>query len=184
MELFETLPLKEKKAIGRTPIHTHETRLMIGRQVVNRELSYSKASLAYGISEGSVGACVNLFKQTERGERKAEKRAERQVERSGALTEYHHQTQVKQLKHEIAELYLESHWFDSDWVHHAPKFTFNRSKIIFFSARSVHSWKLHRCIPAFKAESSWIEVRFSSACMGRPSRHKIDCFNRIRHACR
>lgn len=108
MELFETQPLKEKKAIGRTPIHSHETRLMIGRQVVNRELSYSKASQAYGISEGAVGAAVKLYKQTELGIRTAEKKAVRKQERNETLMEYHHQTQVKQLKQEIAELYIEN----------------------------------------------------------------------------
>lgn len=108
MDLFETPIVKEKKAIGRTPIHTHETRLMIGRQVVNKELSYSKAALAYGLSEGAVGAAVKLYKQTELGVRTKEKKAVRQQERNETLQEYHHQTQVKQLKQEIAELYIEN----------------------------------------------------------------------------
>lgn len=108
MELFETPPFKEKRAPGRTPIHTHETRLMIGRQVMNRELTYSKASQAYGISEGAVGVCVKLYKESELGQRKAEKRAGRKQERNDALIGFHHQSQVKQLKYEIAELYLEN----------------------------------------------------------------------------
>src|SRR5690242_7404889 len=100
MDLFETPVVKEKKAIGRTPIHSHETRLMIGRQVANRELSYSKASQAYGISEGAVGAAVKLYKQTELGVRTAAKKAVRKQERSETLIAYHHQTQMKQRKQE------------------------------------------------------------------------------------
>lgn len=108
MELFETPAFLEKRAPGRTPIHTYETRLMIGRQVVNKEFSYSKAAQAYGLSEGAVGACVKLYKEKELGQRTSEKKAERQKERNEALVDFHHQTQVKQLKHEIAELYLEN----------------------------------------------------------------------------
>ncbi len=104
MEVFTPPPYKEKRAPGRQPIHSFETRVMIGRQVSNGEFTYSKASQAYGISEGAIGVCVKLYRDQESGK----KRTERKEERSEVLVEYHHQSQLKDLKQEIANLYLEN----------------------------------------------------------------------------
>lgn len=96
--------LREKKPPGRPSIHSYETRLMIGRQIVEKEFTYSKAAEAYGLSQGSVAECVRLYKKQGTNQ----KRTVRQKERNEALVDYNHQTEVKSLKQEIADLYLEN----------------------------------------------------------------------------
>lgn len=104
MEAFTVPGMKEKKATGRPSKHTHETRIMIGRKVVNREFSYSQAAEAFGISEGAIGTCVKLFKNQGVNQR----RTERAKERTAEFTDFQHQSQVKELKQQIGELYIEN----------------------------------------------------------------------------
>lgn len=104
MEVFTTQPYRERKGHGRPSVHTVEARLMIGRTVSNRELTYSKASEVYGVSEGAIGAYVKLFNEHSSGKKRTDLRAKRDE----TVVEFQHQSQVKELKQEIAELYLEN----------------------------------------------------------------------------
>jgi transposase len=124
MEVFTTPPLREKRPIGRQPKLTHETRLLVGRKVTSKEMTYSAAAKAFGISEGAVGTCVLLFKNQGHNERKNARNKERNLE----IDNYQHQAQIKELKLEIGELYLENQML---------KKILNRSQQIKKSAGSV-----------------------------------------------
>lgn len=118
MEVYLTPVLREKKPSGRPSTHSHETRVMIGRQVVNKEFSYVKAAQAYGISQGAVAACVKLYKKQNTNQR----RTERTEERNQAFVNYQHQSEVKTLKQEIADLYLENQLLKKALTHfRSPK---------------------------------------------------------------
>lgn len=105
MEVFTPPPkLVEKRPTGRQPKLLHETRLLIGRKCTSKEMTYADAAKAFGISQGAVGKCVELFKREGLNQR----RSERSKERSDESRNYHHQAQIRELKQEIADLYLEN----------------------------------------------------------------------------
>ncbi len=54
MEIFNQTKVKEKKIIGRKPKFTQEYMMMIGRKVIEGEMSYREAAKTFGVSHGSV----------------------------------------------------------------------------------------------------------------------------------
>ncbi len=104
MEVFTPPPYREKRPIGRQPILSTETRLMIAKKVTSKEMTYREAAKTFGISPGAVGACVRLAKN----EGAATKKKKREAEFKSEISDYRHHAQIKELKQEIADLYLEN----------------------------------------------------------------------------
>lgn len=108
METFTPPPYREKRPQGRQPKYTLETRLTIGRKVVEKEMTYKDAAKVFSLSEGAVGICVRLFKDHQKKGDIKEKRSERSHERKKEIQNYHHQNQLNELKQQIGDLYLEN----------------------------------------------------------------------------
>jgi transposase len=102
MEVFEQKKVKEKLPPGRQPKHTLEFMMMVAKQVVEKELSYREASKLYGVSHGTIGSWIKKLKKKNWGNASKNKQVSEEIHR------YRIDTQVKELKHEIAELYLEN----------------------------------------------------------------------------
>ena len=102
MEIFNKTPLKEPKAIGRKPKWTQEFMMMVGRKVCEGELTLREAGKTFGMSHGTVSACVKRFKSGDWGN------ALKIKEISEKVKVQRLESHVRELKHEIAELYLEN----------------------------------------------------------------------------
>lgn len=63
METYTPPPYREKRPHGREPKYTLETRLQIGKKIVEKELTYKQAVKVYNISEGAIGTYVRLYKE-------------------------------------------------------------------------------------------------------------------------
>ena len=104
MEIFTPPNVKPKQPPGRMPKHSPEYRTMVARKVVDDGMSYREAAKAFGISHGSIAAIVLQYKhqgaKSKRNVRVSKYRKE--------VEAYRHQTQLKDLKLEIADLYLEN----------------------------------------------------------------------------
>jgi transposase len=104
MEVFTPPPYREKRAAGRPTKLTQQTRMLVAQKVVGKEFTYREAAKAFGISSGAVSACVREFKkQGIQGKRSA-----RRQEINEEIASYRHQAQIKELKQEIADLFLEN----------------------------------------------------------------------------
>lgn len=104
MEVFTPPPFREKRPHGRPAKFTHEVRLTIGRKVVEKEMTYREAAEFFQMSQGAVAACIELFKKTGANARNCERKKEVKED----IENYRHQGQIKELKQEIADLYLEN----------------------------------------------------------------------------
>ena len=104
MEAYTPPPYIEKRPHGRPHRLTPEMRLMVGRKCVDKEMTLREAAKAFGVSHGTVSLCVKFYKNqglnTKRNERTSARREE--------IENYHHQGQIKDLKYQIAELFLEN----------------------------------------------------------------------------
>ncbi len=103
MEVFTPPPYREARPHGRPSKLTPEARVAVAQSVISKEMTYREAAKAYGISPGAVGTCIrNLKKQGSNS-----KRNEKVNAYNKASDEYRHQAHVKELKQEIADLYLQ-----------------------------------------------------------------------------
>jgi len=103
MEVFTPPPYREARPLGRPSKLTPEARVAVAQSVLSKEMTYREAAKAYGISPGAVGTCIrNLRKQGANS-----KRNEKVNAYNKASDEYRHQAHVKELKQEIADLYLQ-----------------------------------------------------------------------------
>ena len=103
MEVFTPPPYREARPHGRPSKLTPEARVAVAQSVLSKEMTYREAAKAYGISPGAVGTCIrNLRKQGANS-----KRNEKVNAYNKASDEYRHQAHVKELKQEIADLYLQ-----------------------------------------------------------------------------
>ncbi len=59
MEIFNQIPLKEKQPIGRKPKWTQEFMQMVGRKVVEGEMTLREAGKTFGIAH--LGDCGQRF---------------------------------------------------------------------------------------------------------------------------
>lgn len=104
MEIFTPPQVKEKRPPERQPKHSTEYMMMVARKCIEDGMTYREASETYKVSHGSVYQFIQKYKhdkfRTKTNTRKSKYKKE--------VEEYRHQAQVKDLKHEIAELYLEN----------------------------------------------------------------------------
>ena len=104
MEVFTPPPYREKRPNGRPSKLSTEMRLMVAKKVIEKEMTYREAAKLFGISGGAVGSCVRFYKKqgslTQNRKRTAEFKTD--------ISEYRHQAQIKELKQEIGDLYLEN----------------------------------------------------------------------------
>ena len=100
MEIFNQTPVKEPKMIGRKPKWTQEFMAMVGRKVDEGDMSFREAAKTFGMSHGTVGVCVKRFRKGNWGKDKLIVSDRVKVQRL--------ETHTRELKHEIAELYLEN----------------------------------------------------------------------------
>jgi transposase len=104
MEVFNPPLVKEKRPPGRQPTHSQEYMHMVARKVVEEGMTYREAAKTFGISHGAVHQWILKYKnQTFKTKRKA-----RKTQYDDQVEQYRHTAQLKELKHEIAELYLEN----------------------------------------------------------------------------
>lgn len=104
MEVFTPPPYKEKRPIGRAPKLTVEARLLVGQKVLSKDMTYVEATKTFGISQGAVSNCIKFYQKQSVYKKKNERNAERNVE----IDDYRHKAELKALKQEIADLYLEN----------------------------------------------------------------------------
>ena len=104
MEIFTPPNVVPKRPPGRMPKHSVEYRLMVAKKVVEEGMSYREAANAFGLSHGSVGQIVKQYAH----EGAKSKRNERNSKYKKEVAAYRQQQQVKDLKLEIADLYLEN----------------------------------------------------------------------------
>lgn len=104
MEVFTPPPYREARPHGRPSKLTPEARLQVAQKVISKELTYRDAAKLFGISSGAVGSCVRLYKK-DGAKLKVKERVQNY---NNASDEYRHQAQMKELKQEIADLYLQN----------------------------------------------------------------------------
>jgi transposase-like protein len=102
MEVYATKKPKEKKPQGREPTYTQEFMMMVGKAVTEKGMTLREAARTFGVSHGSVSLWKKLYK---RGEKRGH---DKKVVQTPAVQVYRLEEHVKELKHEIAELYLEN----------------------------------------------------------------------------
>lgn len=91
--------MKEKKPLGRKSPHPIEFQIMVAKKVHSKELTYREASKTFGISSGCVSAWVRKHGKGTTPIPKPRKESDATI--IGRM-EIH----IKELKTEIAELYL------------------------------------------------------------------------------
>jgi len=104
MEVFTPLKVKEKRPPGREPKHSAAYRMMVAKKVVVDKMSYRDASKTFGLSHGSI---YNLVKNYDKRKRQDKKNAARSKYTEKVET-YRHESHLKDLKLQIADLYLEN----------------------------------------------------------------------------
>ena len=77
---------------------------MVGKKVVEKELSYRKAAKTFGMSAGAVGLCAKLYRDKDLKINRKKRYHERNVE----VDNYRHEAQIKDLKLQVADLFLET----------------------------------------------------------------------------
>lgn len=97
--------------------------MMVARQVVEKELSYRDASKLYGVSHGSIGSWVKKYKKKNWGNSAKTKVVSEEVHR------YRMDSQLKDLKYEIGELYLENQMLKKI-LQHSQQIKKERSSVI------------------------------------------------------
>ena len=105
MEIFNKKAVKPpKNPPGRQPIYSLEYMMMVAEKVIQKELSYREASKLYGASHGAIGSWVKQYRTKSWGKNH---KATNQVV-SQQVQNYRQETYIRDLKTEIAELYLET----------------------------------------------------------------------------
>ncbi len=102
MEIFAKNPPKEKRPHGRPRRWTNEFMTMVAQKVVDEGMTYQKAGKIFGVSQGSIGTWVKRYKQ---GTLSASSKTK---EASPELQIYRLEGEVKELKQEIGNLYIEN----------------------------------------------------------------------------
>jgi transposase-like protein len=102
VEIYRKVAPKEKKFPGREPKFTTEFMTMVARKVEEEGMTYKEASKTFGISQGGIALWIKKFRAG------GKMTVKDQVAPSVELTNYRLEEQVKELKKEIGELYLEN----------------------------------------------------------------------------
>lgn len=77
---------------------------MVARKCIDGELTYREAAKTFDVSHGAVHSWILKYKNQEH----KSKRSKRLSKYNEEVKNYRHEAQMKELKHEIAELYLEN----------------------------------------------------------------------------
>ena len=104
MDIFTPPDVKEKRPPGRRPKHSASYNLMVAEKVVKDGMSYREAGKTFGLSHGSI---ANLVKNYGNRTMKS-KRKETKSKYTAEVEAYRHQSHLKDLKIQIADLYLEN----------------------------------------------------------------------------
>jgi len=123
MEVFRKYAPKEKKPHGRQPKWTSEFMWMVAQKVVEEGMTYREASKTFNISSGSVSAWVRKFRK---GTLSA---TDTKHEVSDGLKIYRLEEQVKELKTEIGDLFLQNQMLKKALYHSQQKKKDNLSVI-------------------------------------------------------
>ena len=102
MEIYAQKKPKEKKPQGREPLYTHEFMTMVGKAVAEKGMTLREAAKTFGVSHGSVSVWKRMYL---RGEKRNH---DKQPAQKPAVQIYRLEEGMKDLKNEIAELYLEN----------------------------------------------------------------------------
>lgn len=104
MEIFTPPVVKEKRPPGRQSKHSVEFQMMVARKCVEEGMTYREAATTFNVTHGSIWAWIKKFK----GGTINNNRRQRKSKYNEEVEKYRHEAQLKELKHEIAELYLEN----------------------------------------------------------------------------
>ncbi len=104
MEIFTPPLVKEKRPPGRRAKHSPEYRTMVAKKCLEGGMTYREAAKTFNLSHGSVYAIIKEHK----GQGAKTKRNQRNGKYKQEVDAYRHQAQLKDLKLEIADLYLEN----------------------------------------------------------------------------
>ena len=102
MEIYNTLPPKEKKPNGRPSKYKPEFMEMVARKIVDEGVTYREVSAMFDLSHGSICAWVKKYKENNG------KIKHRKPEQTQKFRIYKLEENICELKKEIGELYLEN----------------------------------------------------------------------------
>lgn len=102
MEILHPRKPKEPKRIGRAPKYSLEYYMMMAKNVVDQGMSYREAAKIYNVSHGSVHHWKKVYLD---GKFPKMKKAQTVSPENQLLQK---ETQIRNLKQEIADLYLEN----------------------------------------------------------------------------
>jgi transposase len=102
MEIYSSKEVKKKRPPGRQPKHTLEFMMMVARKVAEEGMTYREAGKVFGVSHGSIYAWLKCYRKKNWGNASKNKVVSQEIHH------YRLEAQMKELKHEIAELYLEN----------------------------------------------------------------------------
>jgi len=97
-------PINEKRPPGRQAKCSVEYQVMIAKKVVEEGMTYREAAKTFNVSHGAVHSYILKYKKIN-GKVKRKVQQGRYSER---VENYRHEAQLKGLKQEIADLYLEN----------------------------------------------------------------------------
>ena len=104
MDILTPPQLKEKRPPGRQAKHTEAYQLMVAKALVDGGMSYREASKLYGLSHGSISNIIKKYKH----HRFKAKRRETKGKHNDKVEEFRHESRIRDLKLEIADLFLEN----------------------------------------------------------------------------
>lgn len=102
MEILNPRIVKEPKIIGRKPKFTREYMMMVAKKVFDGDMTFREAAKTFGVSHGSINSWMTQYKKGNWGN------ATKVIEVNEKIKTQRLESQVRDLKHEIADLYLEN----------------------------------------------------------------------------
>ena len=124
MDVFREQPPKEKRPPGRAPKWTAEYMYMVVQKVEEEGMTYREAAKTFNVSQGAVASWIKKFRKGNLTptEMKREKPSQ-------DLMIYRLQDQVKELKAEVGDLYLQNQMLKKALYHSQQKKKENSSVI-------------------------------------------------------
>ncbi len=123
MEVFTKPVPKRKKLIGRQPKWTAEYMNMVAQKVVNEGMKFREAAKIFGVSTGAVNQWVKKYRKGTLAQNNTDK------EQSPDFKIYTLEEQIKELKTEIGDLYLQNQMLKKALSHSLQKKKENSSVI-------------------------------------------------------
>ena len=106
MDIFYNKKPKEKVPVGRPPKYSAEFRRMIASKIVDEGMTYAQAAKMFDLSQGAIATAIKQYKAGTLGSSEHDKHAKKQLSPDSRICSL--ESQVKDLKTEIGELYLEN----------------------------------------------------------------------------